>query len=162
MKHEQLNRWTWTIEQMNNFRRQIPNNTIKHVLYSHTRCLGLHSKTCATQMNTSDNPELWDSQLSTWLFCELTRQLCICLMASSWHVISLLHIRCIRGGFSLAYNVRRTLSRLRQTSSHHPLVTTSDSVGRFHVHFTACPIAITSDYSLTAGPAIHDRYFCNL
>ncbi len=74
---------TTQCDQMNNFKRRIPNNTIRHVLYSLTRCLGLKSKMCATQMNTSDNPELWDSQLSTWLFCELTRQLCICLMASS-------------------------------------------------------------------------------
>ncbi len=26
---------------------------------------------CATQMNTNDNPELWDIQLSSWLFCKL-------------------------------------------------------------------------------------------
>ncbi len=53
-------------------------------LYSLTRCLGLHSKICATQMNTSDNPiELWDIQLSSRLFCELTLQLCSSLMASS-------------------------------------------------------------------------------
>ncbi len=38
---------------------------------------------CATQMNTSDNPGLWDIQLSSWLFCELTRQLCPWLMANS-------------------------------------------------------------------------------
>ena len=25
---------------------------------------------CAIQMNTSDNPGLWDIQVSTWLFCE--------------------------------------------------------------------------------------------
>ncbi len=51
-------------EQMNSVRRRTPNNTIRHVLYSLTR-LGLHSKMCATQMNTSDNPELRDIQLSS-------------------------------------------------------------------------------------------------
>ncbi len=61
-----------------NFRRWIPNNIIRHVLYSQTRCLGLHSKMCTTQMNTSDDPELWDIQLISWLFSELTRQLCPC------------------------------------------------------------------------------------
>ncbi len=50
-------------------------NTKYTILYSVTR-LGLHSKMCATQMNTSDNAELWDIHLSSWLFCELTRQLC--------------------------------------------------------------------------------------
>ncbi len=74
---------TMQCEQINNFRKWIPYNTIRHVLYSHTRCLGLHSKMCAPQMNTSDIPELWDIQLSSWLFCELTRQLCPCLLSSS-------------------------------------------------------------------------------
>ena len=37
---------------------------------------------CATQMNTSDNPELWDIQLSYWLFSDLRWQ-CPWLMASS-------------------------------------------------------------------------------
>ena len=49
--------WTET-----HFRR--PNNTNTQVLYSLTRCLGLHSKMCATQMNTSDNPGLWDILLA--------------------------------------------------------------------------------------------------
>ncbi len=45
---------------------------------------------CTTQMNTSDNPiELWDIQLSSWLFCELTRQLCPWLMASSCYFFAL-------------------------------------------------------------------------
>ncbi len=61
-------------EQMNNFRSRIPNTDTQ--FYTHSRCLGLHSKMCATQMNTSDNPELWDIWLSSWLFWELTRQLC--------------------------------------------------------------------------------------
>ncbi len=54
-------------EQMNNLRKRIPNNTIRHFLYSLTRCLDLQSKMCATQMNTSDNRELWDIPLkSIW------------------------------------------------------------------------------------------------
>ncbi len=65
-------------EQINNVGRRIPNNTIRHALYSHTRCLGLHSKMCATQMFTSDNQKLWDIQLSSWLFCDLTQQLYPC------------------------------------------------------------------------------------
>ncbi len=96
-----------------------------HDLYSHSRCLGLHSKMCATQMNTSDNPELWDIQLSSWLFCELTRQLCPCLKASSCYFKTshTMHLRGLGGGgvglqFSLAYNAQRTLSRLRQQTSH--------------------------------------------
>ncbi len=56
-----------------------------HRFYTHslTRCLGLPSKMCARQMNTSDNPELWGIQLSSWLFCELIRRLCSWLLASS-------------------------------------------------------------------------------
>ena len=40
-------------------------NTIRHFLYSLPRCLDLHSKMCATQMNTTDNRELWGILLST-------------------------------------------------------------------------------------------------
>ena len=83
------------------------NTKYKYTGFILTRCLGLYSKMCATQMNTSDNPELWDIQLSSWLFCELTRQLCPCLMASS----------CYFCGF--AYDARWELYRgLRQTSGH--------------------------------------------
>ncbi len=63
-------------KQMNNFRRRLLKIENTPVLYSLTHCLGLHSRMCATQMSTSGNPELWDIQLSSWLFCELTQQLC--------------------------------------------------------------------------------------
>ncbi len=90
-------------EQRITFRRRIPDNTIRHFLYLHTRCLGIHPKICATQMNTSDNPMLWDSQLSSWLFSELMWQLCPCLNGQ-FLLFLWLHIRCTCRGFNLAYD----------------------------------------------------------
>ena len=138
------------------------------VLYSLTRCLGLHSKMCATQMNTSDNPELWDIQLSSWLFCELTRQLCPWLTASSCYFFALhtMHV----GIFS----------RLRQAdfwSPNHALVTNGSAgcpcnTARVWVSQHA-KIALASDHSLTGtafkfaafnsltGTAVQDRSFWN-
>ncbi len=122
-KHCNVNRWTiledgYQIIQSNTF------------LYSLTSCLGLHSKMCAAQMNTSDNLELWDIQLSYWLFWELTWQLCPCLMASSCYFFASHTMHAVSS------------SRLRKAdfrSPNHALVT-NGSIGRLlvrqapHVH----------------------------
>ncbi len=66
---EILRQRTMQCETDYNFKRQIPNDTNTQVsILTYTRGLGIHSKMCATQMDTRDNPVLWVIQLSTWLF----------------------------------------------------------------------------------------------
>ena len=87
-------------------------------------------------------------QLSSWLFCEITRQLCPCLTASSCYFKTsyTMHLLMFRLRFSLAYNVWRTLSRLRQadfrspTTHWWPLMAQQTSHWRqeLHVHAQHC------------------------
>ncbi len=129
------------------------NTKYKYTVLYLLSCLGLHSKMCATQMNTSDNPELWDIQLSSWLFCELMRQLCPCLMASScyffgfeyyvlaenlaWHTMHARSFSQLAGRFPVTKPLTsdQRLSRIlmRQARTYH----------------TARTITLASDYSLT-------------
>ncbi len=94
---------------MNNFRRSLRDNTNRHALilthslsrFTFPRCV-LHS----------DNPWLWDIQLSSRDFCEIIAK-----------VMSL-----IRWLFSWFQSFTRTTRRLlwQQTSGHHALVTNDD------------------------------------
>ncbi len=112
---------TMQCEQMNNFRSRI-RNTHRHAFYSHTLCLGLHSKMCRT-MNTSDNPELWDIQLSSWLFCELTRQLCPWLTAGSccFKTSHTMHAKDPPSGYGTELDIRLT-QWIFQATAGFPLV----------------------------------------
>ncbi len=141
---------------MNNFRKRIPNHTIRHVLYSHTR-LSLHSKMCATQMKPSDNPKLWDIQLSSWLFCELTRQLCPWLLASSCYVFA---SHMMHAGNFLQASAGRLPVPKPHTSDHRLGRLPTGDRNCTCVRITTCIMTITSDYSLT-GTAIHDCYIWN-
>ncbi len=69
---------------MYNFKRQIPNNTNTQVsILTYTRGLGIHSKMCATQMNTSENPGLWAIQLSTLLLLSYSNVMFLLNVANS-------------------------------------------------------------------------------
>ncbi len=79
---------------------------------------------CATQMNTSDNPGLWDIQLISWLFCEFNvtaKSLFNRLVLGFMH-----HTRCARIRFWLDIRYTRELSpgfRSRLPVTIHALVT---------------------------------------
>ncbi len=110
---------------------------------------------CATQMNTSDNPGLWDIQLSTWLSCEFNAT--VMSLFNRVVLVFMHHTRCMRRRFWLDIRYMRELSPgigSRLPVTIHALVT-NDSAG-----YSTCDrprthaIAITSDYSLTGQTAI--------
>ncbi len=118
-------------------------------------------------MNTSNNPELWDIQLSSWLFCELRWQLCPWLVATSCYFKTSYDARTE----SLYYDSRLGIQYTwglspgfgRQTSGHKPC-TSDKRLGRLllclqepQARYTSHKIAVTTSDSLT-GTAIHNRF----
>ncbi len=102
---------------------------------------------CATQKNINDNPELWDIHLSSWLFCELTRQLCPCLAASSCYFFAshTMHME----NFLQALAGRLPVTKPCTSDQRLGRLPTGNR-NRTCVRITARKIAIASDYSLAA------------
>ncbi len=104
---------------MNNFRRSLPDNTNRHALILTHSLSRFTPPRCALH---SDNPGLWDIQLSSRDFFECNAK-----------VMSL-----IKSAISWFQGITRTTWRLlwQQTSGHHALVTSGDS-GRLPVNIHA-------------------------
>ncbi len=126
---------------------------------------------CATQMNTSDNPELWDITVKFLALLWVNATVMSLLkMASSCYFFGFTFDVpvCTHGAFSLAYNVLADFLQAWQEdfrSPNHSLVT-NDSAGflcnRHHtcVHHTARTIALASDYSVTDRQRFTITTFC--
>ncbi len=96
---------------------------------------------CATQMNTSDNPGLWDIQFNSWLFCEFN--------ATVKSLFSCITHGVREGGFDLTFGTHGNFGS-RFPVTIHALATNGDSAGFSCDRPRTHAIAITSD-SLTAG-----------
>ncbi len=131
------------MKQINNFRRSLPDNTNRHTLYSHTRCLGLHSQDVRYIVIISG---LWDIQLSSRDFCEIIAK-----------VMSL-----IRWLFSWFQSFTRTTRRLlrQQTSGHHALVTNGD-FGRLLVTIHALVTKLQATRATNTAHACAARFIAD-